>query len=262
MLAEGPGWTVSDVVCSAGPEHHPFEERHSGFAIAVVLSGTFQYRCSSGRDLMTPGSLLLGNPGECFVCSHEHATGDRCVSFSWSPEFFAQAAGASGNTFRLPRIPPVKTLSPLVAQAASILSGDGRISPEEVAVQLAAQTIPLAARVSPRHTSPDPSSLARVTRIVRMLENHPEEPHSLSTLAESAKLGRFHFLRAFESLTGTTPHQYLLRLRLHRAALRLKRERTRIVDIAFDCGFGDISNFNRSFRAEFAVSPRRWRQAG
>src|SRR5260370_30123377 len=38
-LAEGNGWTVSDVVCTSGPQDRPFEERHSGFSIAIVAAG-------------------------------------------------------------------------------------------------------------------------------------------------------------------------------------------------------------------------------
>jgi AraC family transcriptional regulator len=59
-----------------------------------------------------------------------------------------------------------------------------------------------------------------------------------------------------------TPHQYLLRLRLQRAAFRLRIEPAKVVDIALESGFGDVSNFNRSFRAEFGVTPRIWRKLG
>ena len=58
-----------------------------------------------------------------------------------------------------------------------------------------------------------------------------------------------------------TPHQYVLRLRLREAAMRLAAEPAKIIDIAFDCGFGDLSSFNRAFRAEFGVSPRAYRGA-
>jgi AraC-like DNA-binding protein len=56
-----------------------------------------------------------------------------------------------------------------------------------------------------------------------------------------------------------TPHQYVLRARLRHAALRLADEDTKIVDIAFDSGFNDVSNFNHAFRVEFGMSPRVWR---
>ena len=43
------------------------------------------------------------------------------------------------------------------------------------------------------------------------------------------------------------------------AALRLVAEPAKVLEIALDCGFGDVSNFNRAFRAEFGVSPRVYR---
>jgi AraC family transcriptional regulator len=53
-----------------------------------------------------------------------------------------------------------------------------------------------------------------------------------------------------------------MRARLRDAAVRLVDEPAKIVDIALDSGFGDVSNFNRAFRTEFGVSPTRYRQSG
>src|SRR5208283_799598 len=55
-------------------------------------------------------------------------------------------------------------------------------------------------------------------------------------------------------------HQYVLRARLREAAVRLAAQPNKVLDIALDCGFGDVSNFNRAFRAEFGVSPRVYRR--
>ena len=66
---------------------------------------------------------------------------------------------------------------------------------------------------------------------------------------------------SFKAVTGVTPHQWLLRARLRDAARRLSASRTPITDIALDVGFEDLSNFIRSFHAEFGMSPRRWRMA-
>src|SRR5437867_323626 len=54
VLAGGDGWTVSDVVCTSGPDDPPFEGRHADFSIAIVAAGTFEYRSAAGRGLMTP----------------------------------------------------------------------------------------------------------------------------------------------------------------------------------------------------------------
>jgi AraC family transcriptional regulator len=93
VLARGEGWTVSDVVCTAGPHDPLFEEQHTGYSIAIVLTGSFQYRSTLGDALMTPGSLMLGNAGQCFECGHEHGEGDRCVSFWYEPRWPAMGVG-------------------------------------------------------------------------------------------------------------------------------------------------------------------------
>ena len=234
-------------------------------SIAIVVSGSFQYCSSAGSELMTAGSLLLGNAGDCFCCRHEHGSGDRCIAFFYDAELFEGAGfgpSAAGARFRVPRLPPSRALAPMVAKALALQAGDPGINGEELGMELAAKAIEVAGNTkSSSSTRTEPSALARVSRVVRMIDNEPGVRRGLGGLAEFARLSPYHFLRTFEALTGTTPHQYLMRLRLRRAALRLRTERSRILDISLDCGFGDVSNFNRAFRAEFGVSPRAYRRA-
>ena len=93
-----------------------------------------------------------------------------------------------------------------------------------------------------------------------MIERHPEARLALGDLAREAGLSRYHFLRTFQQLTGVTPHKYILRTRLREAAIRLAAEPAKVLDTALDCGFADVSNFNRAFRSEFGVTPRLYRQ--
>jgi AraC family transcriptional regulator len=262
-LAGGPGWQVDDVVCDFGPQDRPFEERHSGFSIAVVAAGTFQYHGDRGRELMIPGSLLLGEEGHCFECRHDHASGDRCVAFRYDPAYFTRLAADAG--FRRPslgalRLPPVRALSTLVVRACAGLVG-APVDWEELSLQLAAQTLHLSAGPERRSPEAPPSSVARLTRALRAIERQPDAPLSLASLARESRLSPYHFLRTFQALAGVTPHQFLVRTRLRRAALRLTTEPTRILDIALDSGFGEVSNFNRAFRSEFGLSPRAYRQS-
>jgi AraC family transcriptional regulator len=95
---------------------------------------------------------------------------------------------------------------------------------------------------------------------VRMIERNPHAKLTLASLARQTGLSPYHFLRTFQQLTGLTPHQYILRARLREAAMRLVAEPDKILDVALDCGFGDVSNFNRAFRTEFGVSPSAFRR--
>ncbi len=258
-LASGAGWTVEDLVCTRGPRDRPFEEQHGQVTVGLVVAGTFQYRGAlvagdARRCLMTPGSVLLGSPGQCFECGHEHGAGDRCVSFHYSPACFERIADRAPSFQRL-RIPPLRDLSLLFASVHPARRRDPGLW-EEAAVRVAGAV----ARVEgAEEAAVPPSAMRRVDESVRFIEERRSGALSLDELAREARLSPYHFLRMFEQATGVTPHQYVRRLRLVDAGRRLLDGADRIAAIAFDSGFGDVSNFNRVFRAEFGVSPQEFR---
>ena len=263
MIASGDGWTVADVVCTSGPQDRPFEERHTRYSIAMVVAGSFEYRTPRGHALMTPGSLLLGNEGQCYECGHQHAAGDRCVSFWYAPEYFEQLAADAGARGRLGFRNARSAGDCRACPRSSPARRPARSDPptwrgKRLAVKLAASALD-ADRGGRADVNVLPlNAVARVTRTIRAIERRPDAGLSLQSLARGAGLSPYHFLRTFERLTGVTPHQYVRRARLRDAALRLTDSPAKIVDVALDSGFGDVSNFNRAFRAEFGVSPSRW----
>jgi AraC family transcriptional regulator len=259
VRAEGSGWLVQDVVCNSGPRDRAFEERHDRVSIAVVLSGTFTYGNEFGSTLLTPGSLLLGNAGSCFTCGHEHGEGDRCLSFHFDAGFFENivaAAGARTMRFNRNSLPADRSLAPLVARA--LLAVDGSASFEEFALDVAAA----ASREGRDHRPPPVSKRdeRRVAAVARYLEESFDQPCTLADLAGLAALSPYHFLRIFRAATGVTPHQHLLRGRLRAAAVSLVRTDTPVTEIALVSGFEDLSNFIRSFRAEYGVTPLHYRR--
>jgi len=266
ILAEGRGWSVSDVICDAGPADRPFEEQHSEIRVALIGAGTFQYHTSAGRALMSPGSLMLGSAGQFFECAHDHGTGDRCLAFGYSPEYFEGIASDAGlrfpkAAFQVPSLPPLRKLSPILARACAALlsqSVAGSTRWEELSLELAVRTLELVSGRPPSPKEPSSTDMARITMAIKAVERDLSGL-SVGSLAANVGLSPYHFLRTFERLTGVTPHQYILRTRLTEAAVRLSIERGKVIDILLDCGFADVSNFNRMFRSEFGVSPRAYR---
>jgi AraC family transcriptional regulator len=260
LLARGPGWRTEDVVCCSGPQDRPFEERHDSVAVAVVLSGTFTYGNDFGRALLTPGAFLLGDVGGCFTCGHEHGEGDRCLSFHFEPAFFeniAAAAGACRMRFDRNSLPAHRGLAPLAARAS--VAADYSVPFEELALDVAAAAL----RGSNDHCPPPISKRdeRRVAAVVRYLEERYDQPCALVDLARLAGLSPYHFLRVFRATTGLTPHQHLLRVRLRAAAIGLVRTDVPVTEIALASGFDDLSNFTRSFRAEYGTTPLGYRRA-
>jgi AraC-like DNA-binding protein len=266
VVAGGEGWTVADVICTSGPDDRPFEEQHSQFAIAVVVAGSFECRSPLGAALMTPGSLMLGNSGQCFECGHAHGEGDRCVSFWYAADHFERLSADAGvrcgaARFTVPRLPPIRARSPMVTRAVLGVSAPDEMPWDELSVMVAGTTLRVSAGLSSSDRRSSPLNAdARVVHALRTVDRYPASAWTLNRLANVSSLSLYHFLRTFDRITGVTPHQYVLRARLRHAAVRLVRESGSILDLALDCGFGDISNFTRAFRNEFGASPRRYRE--
>lgn len=87
------------------------------------------------------------------------------------------------------------------------------------------------------------------------IEAHLEETVGLSDLATVSLFSPWHSHRLFQEYTGLTPASYIRRLRLAKAALRLKNENVHIIDVAFDLGFGSVDGFTRAFFREFGMCP-------
>lgn len=264
-IAAGGGLTIHEYVCTAGPRDRPFEEQHSRYTIAAVVSGSFVYKTDGGRGLLVPGSLLLGNPGACYECGHDHSTGDRCVSFQFELQLFEElaASAARSSRFRFPagQVPANDALLPLLtAVETAAETAQPALQLEELAVAVAERVIGELAGARAAAAAVLARDEQRISEVLRYVEQRLDEPLELDELAAVAGLSKYHFLRTFRSVVGRSPYQHLLLQRMHRAALSLVRTEAPVSSIALDAGFGDLSTFHRRFRAIFGASPKAYRQ--
>ncbi|WP_390843883.1 helix-turn-helix domain-containing protein [Anatilimnocola floriformis] len=82
----------------------------------------------------------------------------------------------------------------------------------------------------------------------------------VQTLADACQLTEATFRREFEKLFRMTPLQFILRLRLHEACLRLSANSDSIGDIAYQCGFDDQNYFARYFKRAMSMTPSEFRE--
>jgi AraC-like DNA-binding protein len=252
--------SVSDFRCSAGPDDTPFVEQHRRHSVSYVRKGSFGCE-SRGRFFeLVAGSILVGHPGDEYRCSHDHVCGDECLSFFLSPEL-VEAIGDRAEVWRIGAAPPLPELMVLGELAQAVASGRSDIGLDEVGQLFASRFVEV---VSGRSREPAPAKARDRRRAVETalwIDANSHREINLEDAAAEAGISPFHFLRLFSSVLGVTPHQYLVRSRLRHAARLLTDHDLPITDIAYDVGFGDLSNFVRTFHRAAGVSPRRFREA-
>ena len=97
----------------------------------------------------------------------------------------------------------------------------------------------------------------RVNRAIDHIVRHLAEPLPLEQVARAACFSPYHFHRIFAALMGETVNAFVKRVRLERALyLMSHRPSLSLTDVAMACGFSSSSDFSRSFRARYGVSPR------
>jgi AraC family transcriptional regulator len=102
--------------------------------------------------------------------------------------------------------------------------------------------------------------LGRINRAQDFIEKHLNEPLTLESIAEVANFSPFHFHRVFSAVAGESLYQFILRIRLERAAAQLKQNLdTPVTTVAFDCGFSSSATFARAFKAFYGMSASEWR---
>jgi len=209
---------------------------------------------------LVAGSTLVGRPGDEYMCSHEHVCGDECISFQLTPEV-AASVGTSPSIWHSRALPPLPQLMVLGELAQAAIEGRSDVGVDEAGLSFVERFVELLIGRPRRTTEPAARDRRRAVETALWLDEHAGEPIDLAAAARQAGLSAFHFLRVFERVIGVTPHQYLVRARLRRAARMLAADSRPVTEVAFDSGFGDLSNFVRSFRRAAGLSPRRFRQA-
>jgi AraC family transcriptional regulator len=253
--------SVFDYRCEAGPADRPYAEQHENYSISYVRKGSFGCRCRGRHYELLPGSVLIGRPGDEYVCLHDHAAGgDECLSFHLPAEVVETIDDARGVWANV-AVPPVPSLTVLGELAQGAAEGRSDASLEELGLMLAARFAATVSGAARKPTESGARDRRRAVEAAFWIDERSNAPIDLEAAAKQAGLSAFHFLRLFANVIGVTPHQYLIRARLRRAARLLIEDARSITDIAYDVGFGDLSNFVRTFHRAAGVSPRRFREA-
>ena len=250
---DGPG-TASDkhilTMCSKHPSR--FEIRHG-----------VNHRASYIKQ---PGSLSLVPAGECPLMRAETEFDLAVCAFD--------SALVSALDSELERRPDgelrlqANVEDPAAQQLMTLLLADAnegyateRLYTDYLAQALAVRMLFLGRRTKPPSNNSSTYGLPKhvLRRVVERMRCFSSDL-SLQALANESGYSRVHFVRMFRAATGSSPHNYLLNLKLERARELLKNPSMSLIDIALDCGFSSHSHMSRLFHKFVGVTPSAYRR--
>ena len=101
----------------------------------------------------------------------------------------------------------------------------------------------------------------RIKKTLYFIETHFREQITIDDIAASANISVSTLLRLYHDILHTTPIQYVLKYRLDQIRDELMLSpASSIAEIAYSCGFNDISYFNRCFLKEYGTTPSSFRR--
>src|SRR5881628_845622 len=144
-LLRGASLRVVDRRCEASPSDAPFVECHADYSLSYVRRGTFGYRSRGASFELVAGSILVGYPGDEYVCTHDHARGDgdECLSFHMTPTL-VEAISDRPEVWQRGCVPPLPELMVLGELAQAAAEGRTDVGLDEIGMALASRFVDIA----------------------------------------------------------------------------------------------------------------------
>lgn len=98
-----------------------------------------------------------------------------------------------------------------------------------------------------------------VQEAIHYMDQNYRRDLTVEEIADVCKLNRSYFSKIFKDFVGCAPQEFLIRLRLSKAANMMKLTNYSIGEIAANCGYPNQLHFSRAFKKRYGISPREWR---
>ncbi|MBN9380615.1 MAG: helix-turn-helix transcriptional regulator [Chitinophagaceae bacterium] len=266
-------YRVLDFRCRCTDCRESKPEHGEAFCISFVRKGNFLFNVFRRQLDSYTGCVLICKPEYERTITHTHVVPDQCTIFEFEKDFYRQLKeryGGSGffgdNDWHSALVrtdADIEYLHYSVLRMAT--SGHGvKLLIDQLVMQIIAGTlgaiieyrpdVRINGRLKQQH-------LATIETAKDYIAGNFTRDLSLMEISNHCCVSPFHFSRLFKIFTNTSPHQYLLSIRLQHAAMLLGNSDRPVADIAFTSGFNGVEHFTAAFRKKYKFPPARWREA-
>ncbi len=99
-----------------------------------------------------------------------------------------------------------------------------------------------------------------INRAISFLRENYHCDYSLESVAQTANLSPYHFIRVFKSTTGKTPYDYLLDIKVEKASHLLRNNKISVTEACFMCGFKNLEHFSSVFKRKTGMLPSQYKK--
>lgn len=242
---------------------------HEECELIYIESGEFMYEIDMEEGLATEGDILFvsgemlhsGIPNsckyKCIVFNMDFLMKGNSACYSLLSPF---AIGSSRVNLRLPSDDPdIQRVVRELFECVGSMPEGGILQTQGLLYQLFGYIIQKNCYV--KHASASAGSQKRIRQLkntLAFIESNYSSPLTLEQMAQAADMSPKYFCYFFHNMTHRTPIDYLNRHRIDVAQARLAAGHHNITEIAFECGFNDLSYFIRVFKKYVGTTPKQY----
>ncbi|MDF2192669.1 AraC family transcriptional regulator [Paraflavitalea sp. CAU 1676] len=270
-LYESTFYRIMDFKCRCVDCRTSKPEYNEAFCISFVRKGNFLFNIFRRTLDSYTGCVLITKPGCERTVTHAHSVPDECTIFEFKHPFYQELLLQYGKTTFFAdhdlhstlykTTPETEFLHFYIARLVLTRTGS-KLQIDNLVLEMMHKILGTVTDYTPDHRIHARLKQQHLTTIElakQYITEHYTDDIALQDLATHCLVSPFHFSRIFKTFTQTSPHQFLLTIRLKNAELLLKETALPVADIAFTSGFNSIEHFTTAFRQKYKCPPASYR---
>ena len=267
-------WKSHVILNGRGRDHH-VKDFPGPLSIKSVIRGSATWETDEGRFELGPGTCLIVNDRQPYSITVESKDVVETLCIFLARGFVEDVARAMTRPDEELLSKPSehdaiefherlraddRVLAPLLRQVHVTRDEGLLFRLARVMVELHVGARAQAAKLPAAKAATREELWRRVQRGRNVIEGSLAGPLDLERVAREAALSPYHFHRTFTQAFGETPHTYLTRRRMERAARLLRSGGMTVTDVCFACGYESPASFSTLFRKHAGVAPAEFRR--
>jgi AraC-like DNA-binding protein len=246
---------------------------HDALEVSIALDQGMKYKIGDACYNAGPGDIFLLRPFEPhWNLIQEEGQPSRWIMLLFSPSFVGLMPRGSSllTPFYMTNTSPLIPADTIYAQEVKRLALEALEEAKQAILgwELQQQTLMIQMLVHMqryymthnRDQQQEDSYSQGIIQAIEYLMAHWAEEIDMDVVIEQSHLKKTWFYTKFREVTGLTPNEFIVRLRLQYAGHMLQSTLNSITDIALTCGFGSASYFNKVFKEFHHMTPREYRK--